>query len=99
LVVVEKDKEGNNYYKRAFNAQVTFILSILIYLLTWMFQACEQLNAWLGGFENILKRMSPGNFDWFLHTMLFYHTRHIIEKQHIKASSQAEDSDDDGTDD
>ncbi|KAM6503968.1 hypothetical protein JOM56_000911 [Amanita muscaria] len=32
-------------------------------------QACEQLNAWLGGFESILKRMTPGNFDWFLHTM------------------------------
>ncbi|KIL55371.1 hypothetical protein M378DRAFT_50180, partial [Amanita muscaria Koide BX008] len=30
-------------------------------------QACEQLNAWLGGFESILKRMTPGNFDWFLH--------------------------------
>jgi hypothetical protein len=38
---VEKDKEGKNYYKRAFNTQ-----------------ACEQLNAWLGGFENILKRMT-----------------------------------------
>jgi hypothetical protein len=65
------------------------------------FQACEQLNAWLGGFENILKRMTPGNFDWFLHAMLFYHTRHVIERQHTKASSQvgqAEDSDsDDGS--
>ncbi|KIJ95003.1 hypothetical protein K443DRAFT_61325, partial [Laccaria amethystina LaAM-08-1] len=28
-------------------------------------QACEQLNAWLGGFESILKRMPQGNFDWF----------------------------------
>jgi hypothetical protein len=37
-------------------------------------QACEQLNAWLGGFESILKRMSTGNFNWFLHTMLFVHT-------------------------
>ena len=37
-------------------------------------QACEQLNAWLGGFDSILKHMVPGNFDWFLHTMLFYHT-------------------------
>lgn len=44
-------------------------------------QACEQLNAWLGGFDSILKRMSQGNFDWFLHSMLFYHTRYTIEKQ------------------
>jgi hypothetical protein len=36
-------------------------------------QACEQLSAWLGGFESILKCMVPGNFDWFMHTMLFYH--------------------------
>ncbi|EDR02933.1 uncharacterized protein LACBIDRAFT_331942 [Laccaria bicolor S238N-H82] len=49
LVVVEKDKHGRPYYKRAFNTQ-----------------ACEQLNAWLGGFESILKRMTQGNFDWFL---------------------------------
>ena len=44
-------------------------------------QACEQLNAWLGGFEPILKRMTSGNFNWFLHTMLFYHTMQVIEKQ------------------
>ena len=44
-------------------------------------QACEQLNAWLGGFESILKRMAPGNFDWFSHTMLFYHTRHVLESK------------------
>ncbi|KAM6491148.1 hypothetical protein JOM56_013387 [Amanita muscaria] len=47
-------------------------------------QACEQLNAWLGGFESILKRMTPGNFDWFLHTMLFYHTMQVIKKQDKK---------------
>jgi len=39
------------------------------------------LNSWLGGFESILKRMKTGNFDWFLHTMLFYHTQHVIQKQ------------------
>jgi len=43
-------------------------------------QACEQLNAWLEGFETILKRMSAGNFNWFLHTMLFIHTQRILEK-------------------
>jgi len=35
-------------------------------------QACEQLNSWLGGYESILKRMIPGNFNWFLHAMLYY---------------------------
>ncbi len=44
-------------------------------------QACEQLNAWLGGFEQILKRMTSGNFDWFLHTMLVYHTSQVIKRQ------------------
>ena len=40
--------------------------------------------------------MKPGNFDWFLHTMLFYHTRDIIERQNSKASNKAnEDSDSD----
>ncbi|KAF8876467.1 hypothetical protein BD779DRAFT_1412368, partial [Infundibulicybe gibba] len=30
-------------------------------------QASEQLNSWVGGFESILRRMTPGNFNWFLH--------------------------------
>jgi hypothetical protein len=25
--------------------------------------------------------MVPGNFNWFIHTMLFYHTRYVLEKQ------------------
>ena len=49
-----------------------------------MIQACEQLNAWLGGFESILKKMTPSNFNWFLHVMLFLHTRLLIEKQENK---------------
>jgi len=56
-------------------------------------QACEQLNAWLGGFESILKRMVPGNFNWFLHTMLFYHTRYVIEKQERKKKYDENDVD------
>ena len=44
-------------------------------------QACEHLNAWLGGFEFILKHKLPGNFDWFLHTMLFYHTRYVLKNK------------------
>jgi hypothetical protein len=43
-------------------------------------QACEQLNAWLGGFDSILRRMTPGNFDWFLHAMLTYHTTYVCRK-------------------
>jgi len=65
-------------------------------------QACEQLNSWLGGFESILKRMTIGNFNWFLHTMLFYHTRYVIEKQRRKQEkkqSNLNDSDDDDSDD
>jgi hypothetical protein len=59
----------------------------------YVLQACEQLNAWLGGYESILKRMTPGNFDWFLHTMLFYHTRHVIDKQARKASNLTNNTD------
>ena len=63
ILVIDYDKKGKPYYKRAFNTQ-----------------ACEQLNSWLGGFELILKHMKSGNFNWFLNTMLFYHTRHVLEK-------------------
>ncbi|KAF8961578.1 hypothetical protein BDZ97DRAFT_1664120 [Flammula alnicola] len=58
-------------------------------------QVCEQLNAWLAGFESILKRMTPGNFNWFLHAMLFYHTKHVITQQKQKAKSQNDSDDDD----
>jgi hypothetical protein len=72
-------------------------------------QACEQLNAWLGGFESIIKRMTTGNFNWFLHTMLFYHTMFVLKKQARKAEKTARnnsgntdsgnDSDSDNNDD
>ncbi|KAF9000497.1 hypothetical protein BDQ17DRAFT_1391316 [Cyathus striatus] len=39
-------------------------------------QACEQLNSWLGGFESIMKCMTPSNFNWFIHSMIFHHTQH-----------------------
>ena len=54
-------------------------------------QACEQLNAWLGGFESILRKMVPGNFDWFLHTMLTYHTTHV-QKRLARANVHISDS-------
>ena len=46
--------------------------------------------------------MSPSNFDWFIHTMLVYHTLHILKRQQQKAdkSSHTDDEDDnDGGDD
>ena len=57
-------------------------------------QACEQLNSWLGGFESILKRMKPGNFNWFLHTMLFYHTQKVLSKAEEKMKRGKNESDD-----
>jgi len=50
----------------------------------------------------MLKKMTPGNFNWFLHSMLFYHTRHVIAKQEEKASriiNTDGDGDGDGDDD
>ena len=49
--------------------------------LTFNMQACEQLNGWLGGFDSILRRMTQTNFNWFLHVMLFYYTRNVLNKQ------------------
>ncbi|KIM37168.1 hypothetical protein M413DRAFT_43511, partial [Hebeloma cylindrosporum] len=65
------DKNVWPYLQRAFNTQICIC-------------ACEQLNSWLREFESILKCMKIGNFDWFLHTMLFYHTQHVIQKQSQK---------------
>lgn len=28
--------------------------------------------------------MTPANFDWFLHSMLFYHSVFVLKKQDIK---------------
>jgi len=41
--------------------------------------------------------MKPGNFNWFLYAMLFYHTKHMITQQKRKAKSQKinDDADDD----
>jgi hypothetical protein len=35
--------------------------------------------------------MSGGNFNWFLHTVLFMHTIYIIEKQKAKGSDMGDD--------
>ena len=35
--------------------------------------------------------MSPGKFNWFLHSMLFLQTQHGLKKQEEKISLQDED--------
>ena len=38
--------------------------------------------------------MKTGNFNWFLHAMLFYHTQHVILKQKQKQTLHQIDDDD-----
>ncbi|KAF8899471.1 hypothetical protein CPB84DRAFT_1681299, partial [Gymnopilus junonius] len=66
----------------------------------WAFntQVCEQLNAWLGGYQSIAKWMTPENFNWFIHVMLFYHTKYTIKKQQKKQSNQETEDGDIGCD-
>jgi hypothetical protein len=42
--------------------------------------------------------MTPGKFNWFLHTMLFLQTQYVLNKQE-KASRLAEELEDDDADD
>jgi hypothetical protein len=47
--------------------------------------------------------MKSGNFNWFLHSMMFYHTQHVIQKAEEKARKaqqkiNANDRDDDDED-
>jgi hypothetical protein len=35
--------------------------------------------------------MTPGNFNWFLHTMLFYHTKYVLRKQQMRKSDGDEE--------
>jgi len=42
--------------------------------------------------------MTPSNFNWFLHTMLFYHTRYVLERQQNKSSNDAKDDSSDKED-
>ena len=58
-------------------------------------QTCEQLNAWLGGFETILKRMTSKNFNWFLHVMLFYHVKHVLANSSVPPPVVDNQDDDD----
>jgi hypothetical protein len=45
----------------------------------------------MGGFESILSKMTGGNFNWFLHTMLFMHTLFVIQKQKEKEKTDDDD--------
>ncbi|KAF8999973.1 hypothetical protein BDQ17DRAFT_1391396 [Cyathus striatus] len=62
-------------------------------------QACEQLNAWLGGFQSILNRMTVDNFNWTTHAMLFIHTQHVLMKQNIKQTQNTNTNDNNVEDD
>ena len=42
--------------------------------------------------------MLPGNFNWFLHAMLFYHTIYVLEKQRRRMNNDDDDDDDDDGD-
>jgi hypothetical protein len=45
--------------------------------------------------------MTPQNYNWFIHTMLSYHTRKVIARQAKNAGKgmQKDDSDDSDNDD
>ncbi len=62
-------------------------------------QACEQLNAWLGGFDTILRRMTVGNFNWFLHAMLSHHSVIMMEKQQQRSGGDGHSDLDNGNSD
>jgi hypothetical protein len=40
--------------------------------------------------------MTPGKFNWFLHTMLFLQTEYVLNKEKGKASIAVEDVENDG---
>jgi len=54
-------------------------------------KVCEQLNAWLGGYQSILKCMTLDNFNWFLHAILYYHTKYMLRKQQMKKQQKEDD--------
>jgi hypothetical protein len=38
--------------------------------------------------------MTPDNFNWFLHVILFYHTQRIIQKQGDEGQEMEEEEED-----
>ena len=43
--------------------------------------------------------MTPGNFNWFMHVMLYYHTKHVLRKQNLKKEKEKEKEDQEIQDD
>ena len=43
--------------------------------------------------------MTPGKFNWFLHTMLFLQTQYVLNKENGKTSIALEDVEDGGDND
>ncbi|KAH6871168.1 hypothetical protein BKA70DRAFT_1131113 [Coprinopsis sp. MPI-PUGE-AT-0042] len=52
-------------------------------------QACEQLNSWLASYDPILKRMTIHNFNWLLHSLLFLHSKRVLQRRARKAAKAA----------
>ena len=71
----------------------------IIILIIFILQACEQLNAWVGGFQPVLNQMTVDNFNWFLHCLLFLHTQRVIRKQKEKARRGEEVNEDEEMED
>ena len=53
------------------------------------------MNAWLGGFQSVLNRMTVDNFNWFLHSMLFIHTQRVIKRQKEKEKKGEDEEEED----
>ncbi|KAF8154649.1 hypothetical protein B0H34DRAFT_676387 [Crassisporium funariophilum] len=58
-----------------------------------------QKCAFACGFDSIFRCMTPGNFNWFLHTMLFYHTQYVPKRQFQKEQRQGQEDSDSKTSD
>ena len=98
-MIVENDANGDPHYKCAFNSQVCPLLKFTYANIHLVFsQVCEQLNAWIGGFQPILNRMTPNNFNCLLHSLLFLYTQRVIKAQQDKVKKSEDDDDDDETD-
>jgi len=52
------------------------------------------IQAWLGGFQTMINRMTVYNFKWFLHAMLFIHTQRVIKRQKVKEERIKDNEDD-----
>ncbi|KAF9496218.1 hypothetical protein BDN71DRAFT_1430348 [Pleurotus eryngii] len=57
-------------------------------------EACEQLNAWLGGFQTVLNWMTVSNFDFTMHVLLFLHTQCVIARQQGRQEEAGDESED-----